>query len=78
MNQLLDSVVNVARFLTGGAFKCDIAHRRSAAVLCMMRKIRCNPAHSLYDALPVPCAQRVAVKLAVEAAKKNGGPRWGE
>ena len=24
-------------------FECDIAHRRSVAVLCMLYKIRCNP-----------------------------------
>ena len=33
-------------------FECDIAHRRSVAVLCMLCKIRCNPMHSLNDALP--------------------------
>ena len=32
-----------ARFLTGGVFECDISHRRSVAVLCMLYKIRCNP-----------------------------------
>ena len=29
-----------ARFLTGGVFECDLAHRRSMAVLCMLYKIR--------------------------------------
>ena len=33
---------------------CDLAHRRSVAVLCMLYKIRCSPKHHLYDALPVP------------------------
>ena len=28
-----------ARFLTGGVFQCDISHRRSVAVLCMLYKI---------------------------------------
>ena len=27
-------------------FECDIAHRRSVAVLCMLYKIRCNPIHA--------------------------------
>ena len=35
-------------------FECDLAHRRSVAVLCMKYKIRCNPMHPLYCALPVP------------------------
>ena len=35
-------------------FECDLAHRRSVAVLCMLYKIRCNPMHPLYGALPVP------------------------
>ena len=50
----LDRVVSGASFLTGGVFECDLAHRRSIAVLCMLFKIRCNPLHALYGALPVP------------------------
>ena len=52
--RLLDRVVSGASFLTGGVFKCDLAHRRSVAVLCMLYKIRCNPMHPLCGALPVP------------------------
>ena len=44
---LLDRAVSGARFLTGGVFERDIAHRRSVAVLCMLYKIRCNPMHPL-------------------------------
>ena len=51
-HKLLDRAVSGARFLTGGVFKCDIAHRRSVTVLCMLYKIRCNPLHSLNDVLP--------------------------
>ena len=50
--ELLDRAVSGARFITGGVFECDIAHRRSVAVLCMMYKIRCNPMHPLNGALP--------------------------
>ena len=50
--KLLDRVVSGARFLTGGVFECDIAHRRSAAILCMQSKIRCNPVHPLNGVLP--------------------------
>ena len=52
--RLLDSVVSSASFLTGGVFACDLAHRRSVSVLCMLYKIRCNPMQTLYGALPVP------------------------
>ena len=51
--KLLDRVVNGTRFLTGGEFEYDIAHRRAVAVLCMLYNIRCNPLHPLYGALPV-------------------------
>ena len=43
-----------AGFLTGGVLDCDLAHRRSVAVLCMLYKIRCHPLHPLYGTLPVP------------------------
>ena len=52
--KLLVCAVSGARFLTGCVFECDIAHRRSVAVLCMLYKIRCNPIHPLNDALPGP------------------------
>ena len=45
--KLLFRAVSDARFLTGGVFECDIAHRRHVAVLCMVYKIRCNPMHPL-------------------------------
>ena len=41
--KLLDRAVSGARFLTVGVFECDISHRQSVAVLCMLYKIRCNP-----------------------------------
>ena len=41
-------------FSNWGLFECDSAHRRSVAVLCMLHKIRCNPIHPYYGALPVP------------------------
>ena len=34
--KLLYHAVSDAGFLTGGVFECDIAHRRSVAVLCML------------------------------------------
>ena len=38
----LDRVFSGARFLTGGVFECDVAHRRSVAILCLLYKIRCT------------------------------------
>ena len=52
--KLLDRAVGGARFVTGGGFECDISHRRSVAVLCMLYKIRCNTVHPLNGALPGP------------------------
>ena len=40
-------------FFTGDVFECDLAHRRSVAVLCMLCKIMCKTMHPLYGALPV-------------------------
>ena len=37
-----------------GVFECDLAHRRSMAVLCMLYRIRCDRMHPLCGALPVP------------------------
>ena len=52
--KLLDRAVSGAQFLTGGVFQCDISHRRSVAVLCMLYKIECNQMHPFNDALPGP------------------------
>ena len=52
--KLLDLAVIGARFLTGVVFECDIALRRSAAVICMLYKIRCNLMYPLNGALPGP------------------------
>ena len=52
--KLLDRAVSGAWFLTGGVFQCDIAHRRSVAVISMLYKIRYNKMYPLNDALPGP------------------------
>ena len=52
--KLLDRVVSGACFLAGGVLNCNLSHRRSVAVLCMLYKIRCNPMHPLCGALYVP------------------------
>ena len=48
---ILDRVVSGARFLPSGVFECDIANRRSVAVLCMLYKIRCKAMRPLNGAL---------------------------
>ena len=60
----LDRAVSGAWFLTWGMFECDIAHRRSVAVLCMLYNIRRNPMHPLNGALPGPY---VAVRVTLGA-----------
>ena len=50
----MDRVVSGACFLAGGVLNCNLSHRRSVAVLCMLHKFRCNPMHPLCGALPVP------------------------
>ena len=49
-----DRAVSGARFLTGAVFECDIANRRSVAVLCMLYKIRYKVMHPLNGALSGP------------------------
>ena len=52
--KLLNRVVSGDSFLTEGVFECDLAHRRSVAVLCTPHKIRCKSMRPLYGALPEP------------------------
>ena len=53
--KLLDHACNQwCRFLTGGVLECDIAHRRSVAVLCILYKIGGNKLHPINGALPGP------------------------
>ena len=52
--KLLDRVVSGACFLAGGVLNCNLSHRQSVAVLCMLYKIRCNLMHPLCGTLPVP------------------------
>ena len=52
--KLLDRIVSGACYTAGSVLNCDLSHRRSVAVLCMLYKIRCNPKHPLCVTLPVP------------------------
>ena len=72
--KLLDCAVSGARFLTGGVFECDIAHRRSVAVLRMLYKIRCNPMHPLNGALPGPYVPVRVTSVALVAHRYTYAP----
>ena len=75
--KLLDRAVSGAQFLTGGVFECDISHRRSMAVLCMLYKITCNPVHPLNGALPGPYVPvRVTRGTLVAHRYTYAPPRW--
>ena len=63
----LDRAASGARFLTGGVFECDISHRGSVAVLCMLCKIRCKPVHPLNGALPGPYVPAQVTRSALVA-----------
>ena len=72
--KLLDRPVSGARFLTGGVFECDIAHRRSVAVMCMLYNIRCNPMHPLNGALPGPYVSVRVTRGALVAHRYTDAP----
>ena len=60
--------------LTGGVFECDISHRRSVAVLCMLYKIRCNSVHPLNGALPGPYVPARVTRGALVAHRYTYAP----
>ena len=49
-----DRVVMGAAFSAGGVLECNLAHRRSIPVLCMIFNIKSNSMHPLNGALPLP------------------------
>ena len=51
-SQILGILGKSWRMFHDSVFECDIVHRQSVAVLCMLYKIRCNPMHPLNGALP--------------------------
>ena len=52
--KLLVRIVSGACCLADVVPNCNLSHRRSVAVLCMLYKIWCNPMQPLCGALPVP------------------------
>ena len=53
---------------------CDISHRRSVAVLCMLYKIRCNPVCPLNGALPGPYVPAPVTRGALVAHRYTYAP----
>ena len=72
--KLLDRVVSGGCFLAGGVLNCDLSHRQSVAVLCMLYKIRCNPKHQLCGALPAPYVPVRVTRGALIAHRYNFVP----
>jgi len=65
--RLLDRTVASACFHIGGVLACDLAHRRSVAVLCMLYKIWSNELHPLYAELPPALVPVRTTRAAVSA-----------
>ena len=61
--KLRDRVVKGAVFLAGGVLECDLAHRQSVAVLCMLFEIRSYPMHPLSGASPFRMCRPVLLVL---------------
>ena len=79
-HKLLGRVVSGVCFIIGDVIECDIAHRRSLAVLCMLYKIRCNQMHHLYGAqpvlhVPVWVTRRTSVYLCASPQQKIAVPQ---
>ena len=72
--KLLDRVVISACYLAGGVLNCNLSHRRSVAVLCMLYKIRCNPKHPLCGTLPVPYVPVRVTRCALIAHRYSYAP----
>ena len=54
--KLLDREVSGACFLAGGVLNCNLSHRPSVAVLCMLYKIRCSLMHPVTRSTCALCA----------------------
>ena len=70
--KLLDRVVRGARFLAGGVLECNLAHRRSVTVLCLLFKV--NPMHPLSCAVPLPSVPACVTRGALAAHRHSFAP----
>ena len=72
--KLLDKVVRSAGFLAGGVLECNLAYRRSLAVLSMLFKINSNPMHPPSGALPLPYVPARVTHGALVARRHSFAP----
>ena len=70
--KLLDRVVRVLFF--SGVLECNLANRRSVAVLCMLFKIHSNTMHPLSCALPSPYVPARVTRDALIAHRHSLAP----
>ena len=56
-------------------FKCDFAHRRSVAVMCMLFEIRCDPVYPLNGALHGPYVPVWVTRGSLVAHRYTYAPR---
>ena len=61
--KLQDRVARGAVILAYGVFKCNLAHRRSVAALCMLFKFKSNPMHPSSGTLPLPYVPAVLLHV---------------
>ena len=72
--QIQTLIISGERFLTGGVFECNIGHRRSVAILCMLYKIRRNTMHPLKGAIPLQYAPVRVARGALVAHRYTYAP----
>ena len=58
----------------GQSCQCNLAHRRSVTVLCMLYKIKSNPMNPLSGALPLPYMPAVVTRVALVAHRHSFAP----
>ena len=61
-------------FLAGGVLECNLAHRRSVSVLCMLFMIKSNPMHLLSGALSLPYVPACVTRRALIAHMHSFAP----
>ena len=67
-------VVGSAVFLAGSVLQCNLAHRQSVAVLCMLFKVMSNSMHHLSGALPLPYVPASVTRGALAAHMNSFAP----
>ena len=61
-------------FLSGSVLHCNLAHRRTVAMLRMLFKVKSNPVHPLNGALPLPYVPKRVTRGAMVAHRYSFAP----